>query len=421
MVENFINREDNETYRTALNDILFWLFSDDQWAYYIRFLLLFVSFIASFIGFYFVDWRYWLLIPVAFAYSYIQAARYLKDLYELPDLSDAFTYLIACSLSANSRPAVWVDKGKMDIGPEEVNLIDRIGGPGMVMVSPGNVVLFEKLTGLSRVVGEGRHDIHRFEFIKEVVSLDEQYQPLENVEAVTVDGIPVRVSLIHIRFKLRERESDWASTYGDSLQGDAYRGAVKNYAYNRLVSAEGFMTLNQMVAVIIDRAVKKYINRHTIDQIITPDDRTVDSRQSLKNELTGPDVRAALKDIGARLVGLELGAFEFPDAPIDHFRLGKWKETKRGEIKVLEAEGRAYELSRQDAVRSKSQAEMIQGIINALEDLRINDVKDLDALIKIRTAQILDTWSGLYSSEKGKDYDIGKYLKRGSSQEDEEA
>ncbi len=410
MVENLINQDDNESYRTAINDILFWLFSDDQWAYYIRFLMLFVSFIASFIGFYFIDWRYWLLIPLAFVYSYVSAARYLKDLYELPDLSEALNYLLACSLSANSRPSIFVDKGKMQIGPEEVNLIDRIGGPGLVMVGQGNVVLFEKLTGLSRVVGEGRHDIHRFEFIKEVVSMDEQYHSLENVKAVTVDGIPVQVSLIHIRFKLRERESDWASTYGDSLRGDAYRGAVKNYAYNRLVSAEGFMTISQMVAEVIKQSVKKYINRHTIDQIITPDDRTIDSRMAMKRELSGPEVRAALKDIGARLIGVELGAFEFPNTPIDHFRLGKWKETKRGEIKVLEAEGQAYELSRQDAVRSKSQAEMIQGIITALEDLRIDDVKDLDALIKIRTAQILDTWSGLYSSDR-----------RGSSQEDRES
>ena len=410
MVENFFSNDENETYRTAVNDILFWLFSDDQWAYYIRFLLLFVSFIASFIGFYFIDWRYWLLIPLAFIYSYISAARYLKDLYELPDLSDAVNYLLACSLSANSRPTIFVDKGKMQIGPEEVNLIDRIGGPGLVLVGQGNVVLFEKLTGLSRVVGEGRHDIHRYEFIKEVVSLDEQYHSLENVRAVTVDGIPVQVNVIHIRFKLRERESDWASTYGDSLRGDAYRGAVKNYAYNRLVSAEGFMPLNQMVAEVVKQAVKKYINLHTIDQIITPDDRTIDSRQAIKRELNGPEVRAALKDIGARLVGVELGAFEFPDTPIDHFRLGKWKETKRGEIKVLEAEGQAYELSRQDAVRSKSQADMIQGIITALEDLRIDDVKNLDTLIKIRTAQILDTWSGLYSSDR-----------RGNSQEDKDA
>ncbi len=411
--------EDRETYRTAINDILFWLFSDDQWAYYSRFLLLLVSFAASFITLYFMDWRYWLLIPVAFIFSYVSAARYLKDLYELPELGDALNYLLACSLSRNARPIVQVDKGKLGLKPEEINLVDRIGGPGLVMVNPGNLVLFEKLTGLSRVVGGGAHDIHRFEFIKEIVSLDEQYHPLENVEAVTVDGIRVRVSLIHIRFKLRERESDWAITYGEALRGGAYRGAVKNFAYNRLVSEEGFMTLNQMVRDIIEQAVKKYINRHTIDQIITPDNRTIDSRQALKYELTGPEVRSQLKDIGARLVGLELGAFEFPDAPIDRYRLGKWKETKRGEIKVLQAEGRAYELSRQDAVRSKTQAEMIQGIIDALDDLRLDDVKDLDALIKIRTAQILDTWSGLYSSDKNDTYNLGKYL-RGSQQEEDE-
>jgi hypothetical protein len=61
---------------------------------------------------------------------------------------------------------------------------------------------------------------------------------------------------------------------------------------------------------------------------------------------------------------------------------------------------------------------MIQGIINALEDLRLDDVEDLDALIKIRTAQILDTWSGLYSSDQKNNQNISRYL-RGSDQEDE--
>ena len=42
---------------------------------------------------------------------------------------------------------------------------------------------------------------------------------------------------------------------------------------------------------------------------------------------------------------------------------------------------------------------MIQGIIAALEDLNIKDTQDMDTLIKLRTAQILDTWSGLYTSK----------------------
>ncbi len=396
--------EDKQTYRTWLNDVLFWLFSDDQYAYYLRFLLIFVIFGASFLALYFVDLRFWWLIPLAFIVSYVSAARFLNDLYELGDLQKALIYLLACSFFSNARPSVKIEKGKLKIRSGEINLIERIGGPGRLHIAPGNVVLLEKLTGLSRVIGKGKHDIHRYEFIKQVVNLDEQHQPLENVTAISVDGILVALTMVHIRFRLRMRESDWVKTYGDSLEGDAYRGAVKNLAYNRLVSKHGFMTMNAMVTATIEEAIKRYINRHTVDQIITPDDRTVDSRMALKKELEGPEVRNQLMNIGVRLVGLELGAFTFPDAPIDKFRLGKWKETKRGEIKVLEAEGQAYEFSRQDAVRSRTQAEMIKGVIVALDDLQINDVQDLDTLIKIRTAQILDTWSGLYESRNKKDF-----------------
>lgn len=408
-------------------DLPFRFYSDDSLAYLIRLISLMVVLFASALVLYALNqvfewlvwWRYWLVIVIGFLLSYLTAARYIKDLYELDSFSDALTYLVACSLMRSFRPYVRVDKGRLVKHPDEINLIDRIGGPGTVIVQDYNVVLFEKLTGLSRVVGKGYHDILRYEFIRQVVNLDEQHHPLENIEAVTMDGIPVRVSRIHLRFKLREREADWVTDRGSTTEGETYREAVKNLATNRLVSETGYLTMGEMTEMIVVEAVKKFLNRHTIDQIITPDDRTVDSRQALKNELTGPEVRAAMKDIGVRLVGIELGAFEFPDTPIDTFRLGKWKETKRGEIKVLEAEGRAYELSRQDAVRSKTQAEMIQGIIDALEDLEIDDVEDLDTLIKIRSAQILDTWSGLYRSKSGEDFSLSRYMREKEDQEDQ--
>ena len=131
------------------------------------------------------------------------------------------------------------------------------------------------------------------------------------------------------------------------------------------------------------------------------------------------EVREQLKKIGVELeTPVDLGTFEFPDAPIDKYRLGKWKEIKRGEIKVMEAEGEAYELSRQDAVRSRTQAEMIQGIIQALNDLNITNVDDLDTLIQLRTAQILDTWSGLYSSRDADDSYLERFF-RGEEEEDE--
>ncbi len=389
-----------------LNDLLFELWSDHGLSYVARWVVTLMIFGVSTLFFGFALQRPWfiLLIAIAFFYSFISAARYLKDLYELPELGMAIEYLAACSYLPNLRPKILITNGKMIVGEDEINLVDRIGGPGIVRVDSKNVVLFEKLYGYSNVYGEGIHDIHRNEFIRDVLTLDEQHCPLEMVEAITVDGIRVRVNQIHVRYRLRQR----------------LRNALKNLSDNRLVSETGLLSMNDTVKGIIAGAIQRYINQHTIDQIITPEDHDGDSRQALREELTGIEVRNQMMSIGVDLVGTpQLGALEFPDTSIDKYRLGRWKETQKGEIKVLEAEGKAYELSRQDAVRSQTQVEMIRGILTALKDMQIDDTRDLDALIQFRTAQILDMWSGLYNSE-AKDDPSARNLLRSRDKEDEE-
>ena len=76
-------------------------------------------------------------------------------------------------------------------------------------------------------MGEGEHDIHRYEFIREAMSLDEQHCLLDVVKAITVDGIRVRVNQIHVRYKLRERENLWTTSVGETMDGEAYRNAIK--------------------------------------------------------------------------------------------------------------------------------------------------------------------------------------------------
>lgn len=414
--------------RNALAELLSELFSDDQWAYYIRFMVMLVILAASFIALYFFDWRFWLLIPLAFIYSFIQAARYLDDLYEVSDLNLSTTYLMASSFFRNARPRAQVTDGKLRGSEDEVNLVERIGGPGMVYIAPNHAALLERLEGLSNVIddemirasGDTHYDLRRYEYIKEVVTTEVQQTELRNVEGVTVDGIPVRVTVIRFRFKLKRSLRQSQRQQGEEvLDQSRYTEAVKNQSRNRPVDRLEIMSLEDVAQMIIINAVKKYINRHTIDQILTPDDRNSDSRQALKEVLENTEVRDAMRAIGVEMEKpVELGTFDFPDEAIDKYRLGKWKELKRGEIKVLEAEGKAYELSRQDAVRSRTQAEMIQGIITALDDLKIKDANDLDTLVKLRTAQILDTWSGLYKAKDEDEFNLDRYFRKPDGEED---
>lgn len=397
-IQNLLSRE--------LDDLLYEFWSDHDLSYVARWVVVLAIFATSVLFFWVAVRRPWfiLLMLIAFIYSFISAARYLKDLYELPELGMAIEYLAACSFLPGLRPNIKAANGKLDLNEDQINLIDRIGGPGFVSIDEKNVVLLERLTGYSNVHSERKHPIHRNEFIRDVYSLEEQHCPVDVLEAITVDGIRVRVNQIHVRYRLRQRTIN----------------AVKNLTDNRLVDEDGLMSLNQTVKGIIASAIQRYINRLTIDHIITPEDHFGDSRQALREELTGLAVRNEMMSIGVELVGRpQLGTLEFPDTSIDKFRLGKWRENKKGEIKVLEAEGKAFELSRQDAVRSQTQVEMIRGIMTALEDLQIDDSRDLDALIQFRTAQILDMWSGLYTSEAEDDPSIRALLRR-RDQKDEE-
>ncbi|MBN2045679.1 MAG: hypothetical protein JW757_11705 [Anaerolineales bacterium] len=393
--------------KNAATAIPEFFFSDRMGAYFVRILVFVAVFIAIGISFFSIGqrlpWfrleRYLAVVLLALGVSVFGSARYLNDLYELDKVGEALEYFIYCTLAFPLQPTIKINRGKKAIKAGEVNLIDKMGGPGHVKVSPQNLVILEKLEGTSQVYGEGEYPITRYQFIQETFSLDDHYHEIDEIKALTMDGITVIVPRVRFRFKLREREPDWIKDRGNTASGESYVEAARKYATNRLVSETSYLTMAEMIQTIIEEAIKKYINRLPVDQILTPHDATLSSREALRKELHGPEVREQLKEIGARLLSVEFAVFKFDDQEIEDFWFNRWKKTKQGEIMVLEAEGKAYEYARQDAVRSISQAEMTKGIIDALEDLRIDDAEDLETLIQLRTAQILDAWSGLYSGE----------------------
>ena len=438
---------------TWVNELLLQFWSDHGLSYAVRWLIIIAIFVSSSLFFTkaIEDPRLVLLILIAFMYTFVSAARYLKDLYELPNLRMALEYLAGCAFFPSMLPKISVANGKVKLKEDEVNLIDRSGGPGTITIDGKSVVLIERLNTYTKVLTEGIHKVERNEFIRDVVSLEEQHCKIEQVEGMTVDGIRVRVHNIFARYQLKEKRTKpkpkketkdsednfvdqlmkqlmklwddsikWLTMKAEEPKDKIFNEAMVKLSDNRVVSALGLMSINDSVEMILAGAIQLYINQHTIDQIITPDEYDGDSRKALKEALKSFNVVKQLAEIGFVLVGdPQLGELEFPDSSVNKFRLGRWKEYKKGEIKVLEAQGQAYELSRQDAVRSQTQVEMIRGILSALEDLNIEDAEDLDALIQFRTAQILDMWSGLYHSETEDDPSIRSLIRR-RDQEDEE-
>jgi hypothetical protein len=157
-------------------------------------------------------------------------------------------------------PQLKISEGKKSIKARETNLVDVIGGPGFIKILPGNVVLFERLSGPANVRSAGKHFIPRGELIREISSLDDQHIHTEEILATTRDGIQVVVRDVHLGFRLRlgHHLRDWS----DRTPSDPYPfsiQAVRNRTYNRFVSDIGLISWHDSVRSAVNGVIADYI------------------------------------------------------------------------------------------------------------------------------------------------------------------
>jgi regulator of protease activity HflC (stomatin/prohibitin superfamily) len=91
-------------------------------------------------------------------------------------------------------PWLIVEKGQVTESKPK-GVLAELGGPGVIVIRPGNVVVLERHGAITQVAGPGLIRTKRFEQIREIVELKPKWTSatLENV--LTADRIPLRVSL----------------------------------------------------------------------------------------------------------------------------------------------------------------------------------------------------------------------------------
>ena len=102
----------------------------------------------------------------------------------------AFKSLLSLMLNTQYDWVVIAD-GKISVTKKK-GVLKKLGGPGKVVIQPGNAVVFERGGTISRIAGAGVVLTKNFEVIREVIDLRKQFH-LETIEAVTADKITVKV------------------------------------------------------------------------------------------------------------------------------------------------------------------------------------------------------------------------------------
>lgn len=205
------------------------------------------------------------LLPALFALwlGFRLAAHYLTDLFELEAPTIAANYL---------RSSVFgLGYDTLNVTQSDLKLLNRsspllrIGGPGFLRVHLGHAVVMETADGEPKVYGpERRRFIQGFERMRDVIDLRDQLRELEEVRAVTADGIEVRARDVQMMFRVYGGEQE------RSLQAPYpyMEAALRRLVYGRPVTEAGAASWTDELADLAKAEIRSFVGSLTLEAFL---------------------------------------------------------------------------------------------------------------------------------------------------------
>ncbi len=326
----------------------------------------------------------------------VAGAYYIKDVYDLRYFRDGLRFVIA-ALFAVGLPALVIEKGEKQIVKHKTNLLDAIGGPGYVVIQPGNAAMFRTLKHPSHVSLTSTYFMGPFETIAQTINLDEQQGDKDGIKAVTRDGIQVLVQDVHFRYQIKKQIENGQPKKRSIKDPYPFSDeAMHNVAFNLTVTKKGLDKWGASVEGRVVGAITEFISEHTIDYLTAPRQDGQNPRLELRNELFYRQIQRRLEGIGAELLWADVGHLDIIEESVDDQRTSVWAADWVGDANIIRAYGEAKRLAYQELGRAEAQAELIMSITEALNEAiqGPESTTNMRKLLLVRTAQVLDAMNG---------------------------
>ena len=288
------------------------------------------------------------LIPVLFSLSIgiILSSRYLADLFELESLWIAIRYLLASFFGWN-YPRLKIDRGDVNqLNP--TNPINRVGGPGFIQTHLGYAATSEAIDGTPKVYGlavdetdptepevdpsplaqeRSTYFIHGFERLREVVDLRDRLVKVDEIRAVTRDGVLAYARDAQMLFRVysADKERSLKSPYPFTEE------SVRRLVYGQPVVEGKTRSPDQALAYVLRHEMIDFIAHHTLEEFLAlqPFRSTVKQhteqgpainglqhihipRRDLTEHFHTEVLRERLRKQGLELVWVGVGTWEIP-------------------------------------------------------------------------------------------------------------
>lgn len=351
---------------------------------------------------------YALLPLLIFGGVLINGVFYLQDIYELDAFERVLNHLTS-AIFGGGLPSLRIVDGQKEIKSGEINVLDRIGGPGTLKIEPGNVAILETLTAPSRILGVGEHAVDRGEMIKGVIMLGEYSGKIDEFTVATRDGIDMKISGVEYRFCINSPKPE-ASLRTLQNPYPFSRKAVYDLVYNRSVGADGKISeWTTGVEGAIKRIISEHIASHELDALLSPPASGSHPIYDLHKKFENPIYMDKIKAVGARLVWINIGNVSPAQSDIEEQRMKVWLAKQSGTERLLKAQGEAEKISSRERGRAESQTVLLRSIAQALQETdsgggkdKTKTAKNLWNIVLARTAQILESMTTAHEGKERK-------------------
>jgi hypothetical protein len=326
----------------------------------------------------------------------IAGAYYVQDVYALPSYQDGMRYVLASMFGIN-YPVLLIDKGEPQIKKDEINLINKIGGPGFVVIEPGNAATFRKLRGPTDAKLSEIYFLSPFEVLEQAVNLDDQHGYKEAVSAMTRDGIKVVIKDINFRYRVKQEAENTGGPVRRSLNHPYpfSQKAIQDMTFGLVVEKNGVENWRKAVDRLVVGAISDYIAEKSIDFLTAPRDNDYRPRQEMQQQFFTPGTKKTFATIGAELLWVDVGHIEIEDACVGQMRTTLWAAEWAGDAEHARAYGEGVRQAQQELGRVEAQANLIESIANTLSEAQAKGEtrENIRKIFISRTAQILDALS----------------------------
>lgn len=303
-----------------------------------------------------------------FVLPVLGASYVVRTMYEVPKLSDAFSYALKL-IFAHPFPGVKVSEGKASpISGGAVGL--KIGGPGLLKVGPDSAVVLQKGKE-PRVVGVGTHFLELGEKVRETVDLRPQSKG-DAVKAMTKDGFEVEIDFF-VGFQIN---TGGRAPTKEEPYPFAEKAVLQAVLHSKQVGSDGAQNWHERIPGAVSGNVREMIATHRLEDLFEPDKPGADPRTELKKWLLEAS-RGSVESVGAQLNWVGFTTPKIPDDATQQY-FERWQARLQREVKMSEADVKA----RAEKLKGEATAESLRLVAKAMQDQGLDRDVIRDVLVQ---------------------------------------